>query len=68
MEFVHRFAAGLLMVAIDILGYDDHIRFPGQIHQGVVGGVRLAFGDELPAPVVPAPDHFGVGHEGPMGG
>ena len=65
---MHGGAAGLLVVSINILSHDDQVRFLFKINQSVVGRVGLTFGNELPAPVVPAPDQFGVGHEGPVGG
>jgi len=56
------------MVAVHVLGDDDHVRLLLQIHQGVMGGVGRAVGDQPAAPVVPAPDQLGVGMEGPGGG
>jgi hypothetical protein len=68
VEFVHRGAAGGLMVAVHVLGDDHQIAQLLQISQGLVGGVGARFRDETPPPVVPAPDQFGIGHEGLQGG
>lgn len=65
---MHRLAAGLLVVAINVLRYYDHVGLLGQVHQGVMCGIGLALSDELPAPVVPAPDQVGVCQESPAGG
>ncbi len=65
---MHGAAAGLLVVAINILGYDNQVRFLLQINQGMVGGVGLVLGNQLPAPVIPPPDKVCIGQKGPAGG
>ncbi len=68
MEFVHSGAARLLMVTINILSHDDDIGLLGQVSQSIMRGVGLILGDELAAPIVPAPHQFRFGHEGSVGG
>jgi len=68
VEFVYGTAAGLLVVAINILSYDNQVRFLLQIHQGMMGGVGLILCNQLPAPVIPAPDEVRIGQKGPAGG
>lgn len=65
---MHGAAAGLLVVAIHVLRYNNQIRFLFQGNQGMVGGVGLALGDELAAPVVPAPDQLRIFGESRVSG
>jgi hypothetical protein len=56
------------MVAVHVLGDDRDRRGVFQLGQGAMGGVGLGGGDEASAPVVPAPDQFGITGESPRGG
>mgnify|MGYP007066235806 CR=1 FL=1 len=65
---MHRGAAGLLVVAINILSYNDQVRFFLKLNQSQVSGIGLTFGNELPPPVIPLPDEISVGKESAAGG
>ncbi len=65
---MHGGAAGLLVVTVHVLGYDDQVSLLLQIHQGMMSGVGFRLGNELSSPVVPFPHQLGVGVESSGGG
>lgn len=64
VKLVNHRASGLLVVAVHVLGDDDHPGLAFQVGQGLVGGVETRVGDQPPAPVVPFPDKLGIPAEG----
>jgi len=56
------------MVTVHVLGDHHHLRGGFQFDEGLVGRVGRGGGDESAAPVVPAPDKFGIMREGAGGG
>lgn len=68
VKLVHCGAAGLLVVTINILSYDNQVSFLLESHQGMVSGIGLRLSDQLPTPVIPIPDQFGIGMKGSCGG
>ena len=64
MKFQHVAAAGLLVVAVHVLGDQRLGAVVFESRQGLVGGVGLGLGDQSPAPIIPTPDQFGIAGEG----
>jgi hypothetical protein len=64
MEFKDPRTAGQLVVAVDVLCDGHHPGGRFELDQGPVGRVGFSGGNEAAAPVVPAPDQFGVAGEG----
>ncbi len=68
VEFQDPGAAGGLVVSVHVLRDDRHLTGRFQIGDRLMGGVGSRRGDEAAAPVVPAPDEFGVAGESLGGG